>query len=587
MQIKFQSNKNKRNGGQVIMGALLLFLTISITVLVGIATPVAIQVRTASDFLQSKQGYIAADVLNEEALYRLNQGRTLPASLVLSFNNSTSTALITDVGGIKEIIATGVSGDFTRFSKSVFTQGEGLSINYGLQVGDGGITMTGSSKVKGNVISNGNIVGSGSVSITGSAVASTASTQTTDQTNGSGAPSVNTAFGKNNATQDFAQSFVVSTTTTLARVMFYIKKTGSPSNATVRIVTNSGSSPSTTTLTSGTLSATQVSSSYGWVPVTFVSDISLVPGTTYWLVVDVSSNSTSKYYTMGVSNTNSYANGSIKLGRYNSTWTSESASNDAFFQVYMGDVSSISGMIIGGNANAYTVNNSTVSGTLACQGGSGNNKSCDTASSTPTPTTFPFSESNISSWKADAVAGGTHNGDISVGGSNSTSTGPLKINGNLTLSASSRMTVNGTLHVTGDLTISGSAKLDLDPSYGATSGVVVVDGKINIAASGAISGSGTSGSYVVFVTTSGCGGTTSCSGVSAITVSGSAGAVVLLAPDGQVSFSGSASAKAVVSYSMSLTGSTELIYESGLADIDFNSGPSGAWVTDSWKEIYQ
>lgn len=216
-------SKNSQNG-QVIIGALLLFLTISITVLVGIATPVAIQVRTAADFLQSKQGYISADVLNEEALYRLNQGRTLPSTLVLSFNDATSTALITDVGGAKQVIATGISGAFTRLSKSIFSQGEGISINYGLQVGDGGLTMSGSPTITGNVISNGNISGSGVSTITGSAIASTASVQTTDQSNGSGVPAVNTTFGNANATQDFAQSFTVSTTTPVARVMLYIKK---------------------------------------------------------------------------------------------------------------------------------------------------------------------------------------------------------------------------------------------------------------------------------------------------------------------------------------------------------------------------
>lgn len=585
-------NKNEKahkNGGQVIMGALLLFLTISTTVLVGIATPVAIQVRTAADFLQSKQGYISADVLNEEALYRLNKGRTLPSTLVLSFNDATSTAEITDVGGAKQIIATGISGAFTRLSKSIFSQGEGLSINYGLQVGDGGVTMSGSPTIAGNVSSNGNIVGSGVSTITGSAIASTASVQTTDQSNGAGTPAVNTTFGNTNASQDFAQSFTVSTTTSVARAMVYVRKTGTPANVTARIVTDSSNKPSSSALMTGTLSASQVTTSYGWVPVVFTSNVSLTPGTTYWLTLDVPSNSTTNTYVMGVSNTNSYSSGSVMLGRQgvSNSWTSPNANHDAFFQIYLGGVSSISGVVVNGNASAYAVNNSTVSGTLSCQSGTGNNKSCNTASSTPTPTTFPFSESNITEWKAEAEAGGVRNSSWTIGGVTSTSTGPIKINGNLVVGESGRLTLNGTLYVTGDLTIDGAANLNLASSFGASSGVIVVDGKINIIGSGAVSGSGTSGSYIIFLTTSNCGGTASCGGASAINVSGAAGAVVLLAPNGQVAFSGSASAKAVIAYKMSLTGATTLNYESGLADIEFNSGPSGSWITNSWKEIYQ
>lgn len=579
-------------GGQVIMGALLLFLTISITVLVGIATPVAIQVRTAADFLQSKQGYISADVLNEEALYRLNKGRTLPSSIVLSFNDSTSTALITDIGGgAKQVLSTGISGAFTRLSRSVFTQGENLSITYGLQVGDGGLTMSGSPTVNGSVISNGNIVGSGVSTINGSASASTASVQTTNQQNGAGVPAVNTTFGNANASQDFAQSFTVSTTTAMARAMVYIRKTGTPANITARITTSSSNRPTNTVLMSGTVNASQVTTTYGWVPVLFTSNVSLTPGTTYWLVLDVPSNSTANTYVIGVSNTNSYAAGSIALGRHGvaNSWVNQNANNDAFFEIYLGGVSNITGVVVNGNAAAYTVTNSTVSGTLSCQSGSGNNKACNTSSSTPTTRLFPFSNNDIEGWKAEAIAGGTHSGNLTLNNIMSTSTGARRINGNLTITDAARMTLSGTLYVTGNLSVQGDTDLVLNSSVGAKSVVVVVDGTVSIGNAANVNGNGTPGSYMVIVTTSGCGGITTCAGASAMTVSGAAGAVVLLAPNGQVTFDGSASAKAVVAYKMSLTGATTLNYESGLATISFDgtSGGGSSWITDTWKEIYQ
>lgn len=593
--IHHHRQKIRRNGGQVIIGSLLLFLTIAITVLVGIATPVAIQVRSAADFLQSKQGYIAADVLNEESLYRLNKGWSLPSSIVLSFNDSTSTALISDVNGKKQVLATGVSGLFSRFSQSVFTQeADNIRLDYGAQASNGGVVMEGSPTITGNVISNGNISGSGVSTITGNAYASTASIQTTDQSNGSGIPAVNTSFGTSNAVQDFAQSFTVSTTTSVARVMLYMKKNGNPSSsATLNIVTNSNGSPSGTSLLSANINPTQVSTSYSWVPVAFTSNVSLTPGTTYWIVANMPSNSSSNYYTIGVSNTNSYTSGSIKLGRFNvsNSWTAENANNDAFFQIYLGGVSSISGVVVNGNASAYMVNSSTIGGTLSCQIGTGNNKACNTSSSTPATITYPFSDSNITSWKSEGSAGATYNGNMTIGGVTATTTGPIKINGNLIVTDSGRLTLSGTVYVTGDVTIEGAANLRLDSSYGSRSGVLVADGKINVGGSGGISGSGTSGSYVVFVTTSSCGGLTTCAGnLPAITISGAAGAVVLLAPNGKISFEGSASAKAAASYALKLSGATTINYESGLSNVVVSSGGgsgSSSWITDTWKEISQ
>jgi hypothetical protein len=61
--------------------------------------------------------------------------------------------------------------------------------------------------------------------------------------------------------------------------------------------------------------------------------------------------------------------------------------------------------------------------------------------------------------------------------------------------------------------------------------------------------------------------------------------VVLNAQNGTISFTGSASAKEATAHKMSLSGSTTVNYESGLANMNFNSGPSGTWNVNSWKEI--
>ena len=89
---------------------------------------------------------------------------------------------------------------------------------------------------------------------------------------------------------------------------------------------------------------------------------------------------------------------------------------------------------------------------------------------------------------------------------------------------------------------------------------------------------------MLLISLSDCPTSSSCSGSNAINISGSAGAVVLVAQNGTISFTGSAGAKQATAYKLSLSGSTTVTYESGLADINFSSGPSGSWALTSWKE---
>lgn len=591
-----QKNSRARNtqGGQVIIGALLLFLTISITVLVGIATPVAIQVRSAADFLQSKQSYISADVLNEEALYRLNKGKTLPSSIVLSFNDSTSTALISNIGTQKQVLATGISGMFTRLSQSIFTQGQGsFALNYGMQIGSGGITMSGSPTVNGNVSSNGDITGSGVSTINGNVVSASPSSQFFDQINGLPAVSQqNVTIGNTTATRDFAQSFMVSTTTPVSQVQFYIKKNKTPASARVYITADSSDKPSNTEIMSGVLNTTNILSTYTWVPSIFSTNTSLVPGVKYWLVISNPSVSTSKNLTIAVSGTDSYTSGTVKYGRYGiaNSWTSAPAGYDGLFMLALGGANTISGVVVNGSANSYVVNSSTVSGTLYCQSGTSNNKSCNTSSSTPNAMTYPFSNTNISDWKTEATNGGVYNGDITITGVTATTTGPLKINGNLTVTSSGRMTMTGTIYVTGNVTIDGSAVLSLASSYGSKSGVLVADGVVTTTASAVLAGSGTTGSYITIATTNSCGGTsTTCTTTPAVSLGGNATSVIVFAPNGKINFQGSARANSLIGYAVSLTGNVVVDYNNTLSSIKFDntSGGSTAWITDTWKEISQ
>jgi hypothetical protein len=220
-----------------------------------------------------------------------------------------------------------------------------------------------------------------------------------------------------------------------------------------------------------------------------------------------------------------------------------------------------------------------------CQIGGSNNQPCDTSIPAPSPQPWPISDGNIAAWKAEALAGGTTTGNINVGsGWQTQSLGPQKIVGNLNVGGSATLIMTGTLWITGDLTIDGAGRLYLAPGYGAQSGSIIVDGRITIGGSSPVTGSGTTGSYILLVSLSDCPTSSSCGSSNAINITGAADAVVLIAQNGTINFSGSATAKQATGYRVKLSGSTSVTYESGLANLLFSSGPSGSWNVNSWRE---
>lgn len=576
--------------GAAMMVSVIFFVVASAFVVLGLTGPSTREYKNSNDTVSSKQSYFLGESGVEDAYYRIKNGMAIGTSENLVLGSSSVTTTITDLGGgQKQIKGVGDVGTFGRSSDLKITTGTGVSFNYGMQAGEGGIVLSGSSGINGNVYTNGNITGSGSPFITGTVTAANSAALTADQTNGSGTPSYNVTFGNTNSTQDMAQSFQVSTSGAINKFAFYIKKNGAPSNATVKIVNDSSGSPGTTVYTSGTLNASLVTTSYGWIDVTMTNSL-LVLGTTYWVVIDASTSS-SNYYIVGA-NLVGYSSGIGKIGQQGGTWNATSPSGlDIFFSLYLGGYTSTitgayaSGFAIGGNAHAHTVNNSSVTGTLKCQTGTGNNKSCNTSYADPSPIGYPISDANIAQWESDAAAGGTYTGNYTLSGSGTTLYGPKKIVGNLIVGGSTTLKMTGTLYVTGYVDVSGSAKIVLDSTtYGHTSGIIISDGYLNLGGSGTLNGTGLSGSYILFITNSTCPNATNCSGHGAIDISGSAGSVVLNAQKGTINFSGSSSAKEATAYKLSLSGSTTVTYDSGLVDMDFTSGPTGSYSIDSWKE---
>ncbi len=252
-----------------------------------------------------------------------------------------------------------------------------------------------------------------------------------------------------------------------------------------------------------------------------------------------------------------------------------------------GAVSTISGVIVGtgttGDAWAHTVNNSTVRGNIFCQTGSGNNKTCNTSKADPTPDAYPVTDTDISTWKAEASAGGIFVGDKNISGS-ATSLGPIKIDGDLNIQGNATLTITGTLWVTGKITLGNGAGAKLSSSFAGNSGVVVADGIISLSQNAHFAGSGSASTSIMLLTTSDCPDSSSCNGSPAINIENNAGAVILNAQNGTILFANGSGAKEAVAKTISLSPNAVITYDTGLIDTSFSNGPTGGWDIESWKE---
>ena len=577
------------NGGQAMLVSIVFFLFISLAVISGLVLSPLREFKNANLNLNSKKSYALAESGLEDAFYRLTNGFSISGSETITLDSNSVITTISSAGNETDIVSQGDVGNSERKVSLTLDTGVGVSFNYGIQTGYGGLTMSNNAGVNGNVYTNGDITGSNGSFITGSAYAANSGVLTVDQSNLTPAPPTSSINFRNaSSSQDLGEKFQVGTTEPLSKVQFYIKKTGTPANATVKIVNNNADKPGTTVYASGPLIASQVTTSYSLVDVVLTSNPVLNVGTSYWVVIDSSSSSSTNYYTVGANT--SYSSGYAKVGQQGGTWNNTSPSQlDAYFTILVGGVNAvISGTTIGtggeGDARAHTVNNSTIAGSLYCQTGSGNNKSCNTSQLDPSPQPMPISEGNITQWKEEAEAGGTFNGNKTITDT-SESLGPVKINGNLTITNNATVTINGMVWVTGNISISNNVIVNLPPSYGSGSAVIVTDGKVSISNNVTFNGSGTQGSYIMLLTTSNCPTDVSCGGSPAIDVGNNAGTVILVAQNGTIQFSNNAGAKEAVAHTLSLSNNAVITYETGLADVNFTSGPSGGWVIESWKEI--
>ncbi|OGE38223.1 hypothetical protein A3F00_03895 [Candidatus Daviesbacteria bacterium RIFCSPHIGHO2_12_FULL_37_11] len=504
------------------------------------------------------------------------------------FGEGSYSVVVTDKdAGTKIVEATGyIPGkDNPKVRRTVrieMSKGVGVSFVYGVQVGEGGLELGNTNLITGSVYSNGNITAGNGNTITGDAWVAGGPQPDPDQvTDCMGLSCQDFIVGKNeggNNQLDVAQSFKPASSGLLNKVSLKLKKIGNPPVINVRILKDSNGSPDKNgVLALGTLFNSLVTGNYGFIDVTFTTSPSLVADTTYWILMDTSQDN-NNYWLWQNDLELSYLRGVPKWSPNWSTGNPEwnSISGDLSFKTYMGGApTSIRGQSnfhVNGNVHANTIDSLTIDKDAYYQtivnstvAGSSNPGQAD-----PPPKVFPLSEANIIDWKTQAESLPPVNYSVCTDGM---VLGPGKISGSVDLGNGCEFTVKTPLYIAGNLIMNSNNKLTLSSEYGTASGVILVDGQININTHNELLGTGQGNSLLMALSTY----DSRVNSIAAIIIGNNGNTGVFYASSGIIEPGSGNSYKELTAWGIRLVNSSSINYETGLSSQLFSSGPTGSF----------
>lgn len=236
---------------------------------------------------------------------------------------------------------------------------------------------------------------------------------------------------------------------------------------------------------------------------------------------------------------------------------------------------------IDGDAYYQTIKNTTVGGTEFPE------------SEDQATTSLPISDEEIESWKEEAAAGGTltcSDGDEHEIEEDVT-IGPGKFPCDVDVSGDPVVTLAGPVWIEGDLEVTNSATFRVDSSLSGKTVQVIADvpsdrfnrGLIELQNTTTYEGAGED-SYILFISMNNA--EEQGEDDEAITVQNSAeGDLLVYAPHGRVELQNRVSLRSVAAYTIELKNNTEVIYDTGVANLLFDSGPGGGFTIESWGEV--
>lgn len=257
------------------------------------------------------------------------------------------------------------------------------------------------------------------------------------------------------------------------------------------------------------------------------------------------------------------------------------------------------GLIDGAHATstgrAHTIQNAVIDGDAYYQtifntivGGAQFPGSSDQAISS-----LPITDEQINTWEQEAEAGGSITSPCPYKIQDDAPLGPIKIACDVEISGNNfTVTLTGNVWITGNLTISNSPLIRVDPSLGETTIAVITDNPVNRLSSSKVmlqnsavfEGSGADNSYILLISQN----NSSESGGSEIAIelkNSASGDLLLYAPHGEILQQNNNDLREITAYKIHLKNNAKVIYESGLANLLFTSGPSGGGIDiKRWQE---
>lgn len=247
-------------------------------------------------------------------------------------------------------------------------------------------------------------------------------------------------------------------------------------------------------------------------------------------------------------------------------------------------VGSISTITVGTDAEnhdawANSFSNCVIKGEAKHANGAANFTGCTAITelsnqATPTSEDLPYVDTDF--WQSQAANGGEIAGPYTP----PTGTfGPVKISGDLTIGNGTSITLQGPTWVTGNLNIETNSTIDLDDSWGENGTVIIVDGTITVQNNTNIIGTPQNG-YILLISTK-----VTTPSVYAIDVRNNSDAGIFYAMYGMVNINNNVIIKEVTGRGITVANNASVQYDSGLANKNFSSGPSGGFSIESWREI--
>lgn len=206
---------------------------------------------------------------------------------------------------------------------------------------------------------------------------------------------------------------------------------------------------------------------------------------------------------------------------------------------------------------------------------------------------LPITDEEIEEWKSEAEAGGVYTGPCNIDGVSEVSIGNVRMNCDLTIGGSAKVTITGPIWVRGNISFQGSSITSIAPELEGKTVTIVADdpsnrmnkGRISVGGSASVRGAG-DGSFVVLVSQNESaekGGNTV-----AIDVGGGGphNDIIVYAGHGLVTHGGSASVPVGVNgYKVIISGSARIQYDDGAASLELSNTPAGGYRLQSFREI--